>query len=307
MSIDGILNILKPPDKTSFQVVSIVRRLSGERRVGHAGTLDPEATGVLVLCLGQGTRIIEFLAGATKTYRGEIELGITTDTYDASGKITRRGDPSFVTEEEVKRVLDSFHGAIEQIPPMYSAARYKGKHLYQLARAGIEVARKPKRVEFFRLELLDWHLPIITIEVECSAGTYIRSLAQDIGQILGCGAHLRRLVRLRSEPFHIAEAIPLSSIEEAFHQGYWQHLLYPIDEVILGWRAAILDEESEGIVKKGHSIPLGLDKSSAYSEERCRAYSADGRFLAVLRLQKEKSLWHPDKFFQSTPDNIRGQ
>jgi tRNA pseudouridine55 synthase len=298
VSIDGILNILKPPDKTSFQVVSLVRRLSGERRVGHAGTLDPEATGVLVLCLGQGTRIIEFLAKATKTYWAEIELGITTDTYDASGKITQRGDPSLVTEEEVKRVLDSFHGAIEQTPPMYSATRYKGKRLYQLARAGIEVARKPKRVEFFRLELLDWHLPIITIEVECSAGTYIRSLAQDIGQIIGCGAHLRRLVRLKSEPFHIADAIPLPSIEEAFHQDYWQRFLYPIDEVILGWRAAILSEESEGIVKNGHSIPLGLDKSLAYPEERCRAYSADGRFLAVLRLQKEKSLWHPDKFFQ---------
>ena len=298
MSIDGILNILKPPDKTSFQVVSLIRRLSGERRVGHAGTLDPEATGVLVLCLGQGTRIIEFLAEATKTYRAEIELGITTDTYDASGKITRRGDPSFVTEEEVKRVLDSFHGAIEQTPPMYSAAKYKGKRLYQLARAGIEVARKPKRVEFFRLELLEWDLPIITIEVECSAGTYIRSLAQDIGQILGCGAHLRKLVRLKSEPFHIAEAIPLPSIEKAFHQGYWQRFLYSIDEVVLGWRAAILGEESEGIVKKGQSIPLGLDKGSAYPDERCRAYSADGRFLAVLRLQKERGLWHPDKLFQ---------
>lgn len=297
MSVDGILNILKPPDRTSFQVVSLVRRLSGERRVGHAGTLDPEATGVLVICLGQGTKIIEFLAEATKTYRAEIELGIATDTYDASGKITRRGDPSFVTEEEVRRVLDSFHGAIEQTPPMYSAAKYKGKRLYQLARAGIEVPRKPKWVEFFRLELLEWRLPVITIEVDCSAGTYIRSLAQDIGQIIGCGAHLRKLVRLKSEPFHIDEAIPLPSIEEAFHQGNWQHFLYSIDEVILGWRATILDEKSEEMVKKGQSIPLELGESSSYTEERCRAYSADGRFLAVLRLQKEEGLWHPDKFF----------
>jgi len=298
VSIDGILNILKPPNKTSFQVVSLIRRLSGESRVGHAGTLDPEATGVLVVCLGQGTRIIEFLAKATKTYRAEIELGIATDTYDATGKITRQGDPSLVTREEVKQVLDSFHGAIEQTPPMYSAVKYKGKRLYQLARAGIEVPRKPKTVEFFRLELLEWCLPVITIEVECSAGTYIRSLAQDIGQIIGCGAHLRKLVRLKSEPFHIAEAIPLPTIEEAFHQGNWQHFLYSIDEVILGWRATILDEKSEEIVKKGQSIPLRLDNSSVCTEEWCRAYSADGRFLAVLHLQKENGLWHPDKFFQ---------
>jgi tRNA pseudouridine55 synthase len=297
VSIDGILNILKPPNKTSFQVVSLIRRLSGERRVGHAGTLDPDATGVLVLCLGQGTRIVEFLADATKTYRAEIELGIATDTYDASGKITREGDPSFVTREEVKQVLDSFHGAVEQTPPMYSAVKYKGKRLYQLARAGIEVPRKPKLVEFLRLELLEWRLPVFTIEVECSAGTYIRSLAQDIGQIIGCGAHLRKLVRLKSDPFHIADAIPLPTIEEAFHQGNWQQFLYSIDEVILDWRAVILDEESEGLVKKGHSISLGLDNSFTCTKERCRAYSSDGRFLAVLRLQKDKGLWHPDKFF----------
>jgi tRNA pseudouridine55 synthase len=180
---------------------------------------------------------------------------------------------------------------------MYSAAKYKGKRLYQLARAGIEVPRKPKTVEFFRLELLEWRLPVFTIEVECSAGTYIRSLAQDIGQIIGCGAHLRKLVRLKSEPFHIAEAVPVPAIEEAFQQDNWQHLLYSIDEVVLGWKAVILDEESERLVKNGQSIPLGLDNRSAYPEEWCRAYSADGRFLAVLRLQKEKGLWHPDKFF----------
>lgn len=298
MSIDGILNIIKPPGKTSFQVVSLVRRLSGERRVGHAGTLDPDATGVLVLCLGQGTRIIEFLAKATKTYRAEIELGITTDTYDASGKITERRDTSFVTEEEVRRVLYSFHGSTEQTPPMYSAAKYKGQRLYQLARAGIEVPRKPKTVEFFRLELLEWHPPLFTIEVECSAGTYIRSLAQDLGQILGCGAHLKKLVRLKSDPFHIDDAIPLSSIEEAFQKDYWQHLLYSIDEVILGWRAVVLSKESEETISKGQSISLGLDMRSAYPGDMCRAYSADGRFLAVLCLQEENGLWHPDKFFK---------
>ena len=299
MSVDGILNILKPPGETSFAVVSLLRSLSGERRIGHAGTLDPEASGVLVLCLGQGTRIVEFLAGAVKTYQAEIELGTTTETYDASGKVIQRSDPSFVTEEQVRKVLHSFRGSIEQIPPMYSALKYKGRRLYQLAWEGIEVTRKPRKVQLSRLELLGWQPPIITIEVECSAGTYIRSLAQDIGLTLGCGAHLKRLVRLKSEPFHIAEAIPLPLIEEAFHHGYWQRFLYSIDEALLGWSTAILSEESEALVRKGRSIPLGDRSPLTHSIHRCRAYSTDGRFLAVL-YQKEGNLWHPKKVFHNT-------
>ncbi len=299
MSVDGILNVLKPAGKTSFEVVSLLRRLSGEPRVGHAGTLDPEATGVLVLCFGQGTRIVEFLTKASKTYQAEIKLGVATDTYDASGKVIQTGDPSSVTEEQVKQVLHSFSGSIEQIPPMYSALKYKGKRLYQLAWKGIEVTREPREVQFFRLELLEWQSPLITIEVECSAGTYIRSLAQDIGQALGCGAHLKRLVRLKSEPFHIADAIPLSSLEDAIHYGYWQCFLYSIDAVILNWKAAILNQESEVIIKKGRSITLGDRSLLTYPGDRCRAYSADGRFLAVLRL-KEERLWHPEKVFSKS-------
>ena len=300
MSIDGILNILKPGGKTSFEVVSLIRRLSGERRVGHAGTLDPEATGVLVVCLGQGTRITEFLAHDTKVYRAEIELGLTTDTYDTSGKVIQRCDPSLVTEEQLKGVLDSFHGNTEQIPPMYSALRYKGKRLYQLARAGIEVARKPRKVRISRLELLEWQPPAATIEVECSTGTYIRSLAQDIGTILGCGACLRKLVRLKSGLFDIDEAMDIASMEEAFHYGYWQRFLYPIDEVLLDWKAAIVNQESEGAIREGRSVSLVADKDLFdYScfENQCRAYSADGHFIAVLRLQSEDKMWHPEKVF----------
>lgn len=298
MSVDGILNILKPPGKTSFDVVSLVRRFSGEKRIGHAGTLDPDATGVLVVCLGQGTRILEFLSKASKTYCAEIVLGIATDTYDASGKITRQCNPSFVTREQLMTVLDSFRGTTEQTPPMYSALKHKGKRLYQLAREGIEVERKPRKVELSRLDLLDWQLPVLTIEVECSAGTYIRSLAEDIGQALGCGAHLRKLVRIKSAPFHIDDSVPLSVIEETFQQGQEQRFLYSIDEVILNWRAVILDEEREKTIKTGTSITLGLEDTSDSPEDRCRAYSADGRFLAVLSLQKETNLWHPDKVFQ---------
>lgn len=295
MSVDGVLNVLKPSGITSFAVVSRLRHLSGEPRVGHAGTLDPEATGVLVVCFGQGTRIVEFLAGARKSYRAEVELGVATDSYDASGKVVRISPPFSVTREQFEAVLRSFHGSVDQIPPMYSALKYKGKRLYQLARKGIEVPRKPRRVQLFRLELLEWRFPTVVIEVECSAGTYIRSLAQDIGLVLGCGAHLGKLVRLKSEPFHISDAVPLASLEEASPCGTWRRFLYSVDEVLLGWEAAILDRETESLVAKGCPVSLEGSCPLSRSGDRCRAYSTDGRFLAILR--RKEDLWHPEKVF----------
>jgi len=295
--VDGILNVHKPAGLTSFAVVSLVRRLSGERRVGHAGTLDPEARGVLVVCLGQATRIIEFLSKAGKTYRAEIELGISTDSYDATGRVLRQADPSGITGELVRRALDGYRGVIEQTPPMYSALKHKGRRLYQLAREGIEVAREPRRVEISRLDLVRWQTPVITIEVECSAGTYVRSLANDIGQALGCGAHLRSLVRLKSDPFRIEDSTPLNVIEEAFAQGSAQELLHSIDEVLLSWSAIILDRVSEALVKQGGDIVLEEADISGPVADLCRAYSVDGRFVAVLRRTGDK-LWHPEKVFR---------
>lgn len=298
MSVDGILNVLKPAGKTSFAVVSLVRRWSGERRVGHAGTLDPDATGVLVLCLGQATRIVEYLAGAGKTYRAEIELGITTDTYDAAGKVVGRGDPSSVTEEQVQQALGSFRGTLAQVPPMHSAIHYRGKRLYELAREGVEVEREPRRVEISRLELLVWQPPGFTIEVDCGGGTYIRSLAHDIGQALGCGAHLKSLVRLRSEPFHVDNAVSLTVLEEAFSSGGWQPYLHPLDEVLLNWPAAILDGEQEDLVRRGIDVELHFAGDGRPAGDRCRAYSWDGRFLAVLA-RTAAGLWHPEKVFHA--------
>ncbi|MBM4462260.1 MAG: tRNA pseudouridine(55) synthase TruB [Chloroflexi bacterium] len=298
VSVDGILNIFKPSGRTSFSVVSLLRRLSGERRVGHTGTLDPEATGVLVVCFGQATKVIRFLARAKKTYQAEIELGLATDSYDATGRVVKRGDPSSVNRDQVEQVLNCFRGPIEQVPPMYSAVKREGKRLYRLAWEGIEVPRKPRTVQIFRLELMEWQSPIASIEVECSAGTYIRSLAQDIGVALGCGAHLKKLVRLKNEPFHISEAVSLPLIEEAFHHGYWDRFLYPIDEVLLGWEATILSKENEMLVDKGRTVCLQGERLLAHPVNRCRAYSADGRFLAVLR-QETIGLWHPEKVFHS--------
>ena len=294
---DGILNVNKPRGKTSFQIVAEIRRLSGERRVGHSGTLDPEATGVLPILLGQGTRIAEFLFEAKKIYRAEIEFGIVTDTYDAGGRIIRRGDTSSLNRERLEAALSSFQGTIEQIPPMYSAVKHNGKPLYRLARAGIEISRKPRKVEIFRLEVLDWQNPLLTIEVECSKGTYIRSLAYDLGQALGCGAYLKDLTRLQSGPFHINQSVSLSQLEEAFQQGYWKNFLYPLDWVLSHLKAVILDEASEKAILNGR--PLSLPSKEMIAEERCRAYSLNGRLLAILRFEPRAKLWRPEKVLGS--------
>lgn len=308
MSINGILNVFKPSGKTSFDVVSFVRRLSGERRVGHAGTLDPAATGVLPVCLGQGTRVIEFMSGAPKTYSAQIELGIVTDTYDATGKVIQECNPSFVTKEDVENALESFCGPIQQIPPMYSAIKHHGKRLYQLARLGIDIPRKPREVHIFRAQLLAWCPPVFTVEVECSSGTYIRSLAHDIGLTLGCGACLKTLIRLVCGPFDVSQAITLTGLEEAFHNGYWESFLYPIDEVLLNWDAIVVDEIHEEAIIHGRSIPLEelSCHSSDSQSDHCRVYSTKGDLLAVLCWREDENLWHPDKVFSSAANLAEG-
>ena len=306
--MDGILNIDKPWGKTSFSIVSLVKRLSGEQRVGHAGTLDPAATGVLPVCLGQGRRIIPYLLDAAKAYRAQIELGVATDTYDATGSITGRGDPSGISREQLLSALASFCGLIWQTPPMYSAVKHGGKPLYELVRSGIEVERKRRLTQIYHLELIDWQPPIATIEVECGKGTYIRSLAHDLGQLLGCGAHLKSLIRLRCGLFDIKDAVSLPQLEDAFRYGYWQHFVYPIDSVLLHWTAMVVSEDARQDIRNGQSLAVkDGDQASGYpkrhvlqqssTENRCRAYSLDGRFLGVLRFNSEKEQWQPEKVF----------
>jgi len=310
--MDGILNINKPRGKTSFSIVATVRRLSGERRVGHAGTLDPMATGVLPVCLGQGTRVIEFLADTTKTYHAQIELGVATDTYDASGKVTRKEDPSGISRKQVAEALVPFRGLTQQTPPMYSAVKYHGQRLYQLARAGISVERKSRPTKIYNLEMIDWQPPVVTVDVECGKGTYIRSLAHDLGQALGCGAHLKSLVRLSYGPFNIKTAVSMPQLEDAFQHGYWQYFVHPIDTVLLHWRAMVVDDASEETIRKGASLapesadsrgiadyPERYPPAGAPAGTLCRTYTLDGSFLGVLRFDSEKGRWQPDKVFQS--------
>ena len=297
--MDGILNINKPTGKTSFSIVALVKRLSGERRVGHAGTLDPAASGVLPVCLGQGTRVVQYLMNATKSYRAQIELGVTTDTYDATGHITRQEDPSGITSEQVGSTLSSFYGIIQQTPPEYSAVKYRGRPLYQWTRAGIKVKRQSRPAKIYRLELIDFKLPLVTIEVECGKGTYIRALAHDFGQALGCGASLKSLVRLQCGPFDINDAVSLPQLEEAFHRGYWSRLLYPIDTVLSHWTAVVVSDDIGRLIRNG--APLALEKdsilASSSTEKRCRVYTPDGHFIGLLRYNPERGQWQPEKVF----------
>jgi len=294
--IDGIINFNKPHGMTSFQIVALVRKLSGERKVGHSGTLDPDATGVLSILLGQATKLARFLTDATKVYRAEVEFGSATSTYDSSGAITQKGDTSSIALERIELALDSFRGLIEQIPPMYSAIKHHGKPLYRLARAGIEVPRKPREVNISRLDVLDWQNPLLTIEVECSKGTYIRSLAHDLGQALGCGAHLKGLVRLQSGPFYIDKAISLAQLDDAFQHGYWETLVYPPDTVLSHLPAIVVDAAGEDDIAHGRPLSLPKEQNGIAGEQR-RAYSSDGRFLALLRFNPENELWQPGRGF----------
>ena len=297
--MDGILNINKPWGQTSFSIVALVKRLSGERRVGHAGTLDPTATGVLPVCLGQGTRVIEFLVDATKTYRAQIELGVATDTYDATGTITSKADPSEVSREKLLEALNSFCGLIWQTPPMYSAVKHGGKPLYELARSGIKVARKSRLRWVYHLELTSWQPPLATIEVECGKGTYIRALAHDLGQLLGCGANLKSLTRLKCGLFGIEDAVSMLQLEDAFRYGYWQHFIYPMDIVLLPWAAMVVGDATEEDIRNGRPLVFESEGSLSPSSygNHCRVYTRDGCFLAMLYFDSERGQWQPDKVF----------
>jgi tRNA pseudouridine55 synthase len=295
--MDGILNIDKPSGKTSYGVVAWVRRLSGERRVGHAGTLDPAATGVLPVCLGQATRIVEFLLNTAKTYRAEIELGVATDTFDVSGKITQRADPSSIDLDKLQSALSSFRGSIQQTPPMYSALKHRGQPLYRLARAGVSIERRSRPVTIHRLELVSWQPPFAALEIECRKGTYIRSLAHDLGQALGCGAYLKSLVRTRYGIFDIKVAIPLEKLEEAFNQGDYERFLYPVDSVLQDFPALVLDDTAVAAMKNGQSISFEDNRAVNIDKPYFRAYSQDGRFLGILTYLPDKSLWQPKKVF----------
>jgi tRNA pseudouridine55 synthase len=296
LTTNGILNINKSPGMTSFAVVAAIKRITQERHTGHAGTLDPLATGVLPVCLGQATRVIQYLFNETKTYRAEIELGVTTDTYDTTGKVMQVRDASGIRREMVEAALGSFRGKILQTPPMYSAVKHRGRPLYKLARSGIEVERKPRPAQIFRLEIIGWQPPVVTLEVVCGKGTYIRSLANDLGEALGCGANMKSLVRSRVGPFGIEDAVSLEQLEKAFHEGRGQDCIYPIDYVLTSFNAVIVNHEQQCSLIHGSQISFtGLPEVPA--GELSRVYTEDGSFLGMIRFDPENNRWQPEKIF----------
>jgi tRNA pseudouridine55 synthase len=300
--MDGILNIHKPAGMTSFDVVARIKRWSRQRHTGHAGTLDPAASGVLPVCLGQATRIIEYLFDETKTYRAQVVLGITTDTYDSTGKVTRTADASGINRDMVALALGQFRGAIIQTPPMYSALKYHGQPLYKLARAGIEVARPGRPAMIHSLEIIDWQPPVVTLEVVCGKGTYIRSLAHDLGESLGCGANMQSLVRLKVGPFSLENALTLPQLEEAFSSGTAEQLLFPLDFVLWSFNALVVNHEKQCALVHGNPISLVPAESAGLSTISpgmlCRVYTEEGGFIGMVKYDAEANCWQPEKIFQ---------
>lgn len=296
-AINGILNIDKPKDLTSMDVVRRIKRASKQKRVGHGGTLDPIATGVIPICMGQATRMMEYVVDGSKEYRGTVEMGVETDTYDAMGEAVRRADTSGVTAYRIEGALDSFEGEVMQVPPMYSALKIKGKRLYNLARAGIEVEREARPVKVHDVKLLDYTPPHAVVEVSCGRGFYMRSLAHDLGQALGCGGHLKELVRLRSGPFSVSEAASLEEAEECFLSGDWSGLVHAPDAVVQHLKAITVEKPVEAMIRQGRPVPTGAGVPAPEPEERRRAYGADGRFMGILAYNASEAHWQPERVF----------
>ena len=288
--MNGVLNVNKPAGITSHDVVAQARRIGGIRRVGHAGTLDPMATGVLVLGVGVATRLLEYVVGQPKSYLATIRLGETTDSYDADGEVVATA-PVTVSPQDVKEALAPFRGEIMQIPPIYSAIKRDGKPLYKLARAGKKVELSPRPVTIYDLTLLDCQLPAVTIQVSCGAGTYIRSLAHDLGQSLGCGGHLATLQRTAIGSFRVADGVSLAQLQAEGIPPFLQ----PLDRAVQHLPAIKISQAEAIDLGFGRQI---VKAEGAKKSEIHRVYAPDGRFVGLV-MPKEQH-WQPHKIFLSS-------
>jgi tRNA pseudouridine55 synthase len=289
-SLHGYLVIDKPAGWTSFDVVARARRVLGEKRIGHAGTLDPAATGVLPLAVGMATKTLEFLNDASKTYLAEVTFGVETDSYDVDGRVTRVADASGLTVGDVEAALARFRGPVAQIPPMHAAIKVGGQKLYELARRGEEIAREPRPVTFYLLELLKWEAPTATILVDCSKGTYIRSLARDLGDSVGAGAYLSNLVRLRSGPFDLCQAITVADMEALPWPWAWPLVAIHPDIPVQDWPALILDAAESRRWQQGSTIP-----AAGVASGPIRAYDHAGDWLGTGHADPGGAGWRPRK------------
>jgi len=276
--MNGVININKPKGITSFDVVFKIKKIAGEKKVGHTGTLDPLATGVLPICLGRSTKIIDFIMEGRKTYRVKLELGVVTDTYDSEGTITEKNDVSFVDERNVISVINSFKGDILQEPPMYSALKQNGVRLYELARKGIEVEREKRPVTIYSIENINIDLPYISMDVTCSKGTYIRSLCFDIGRALKTGAVMRELKRLAAEPFRIENSVDLDSLDfETLKKN-----IVSTEDALSAYESLFLEEGYDRLLINGVKLlDPNFTKSSFDFNNIYKVYSYERKFLGL--------------------------
>ncbi len=277
---NGIIIIDKPKGLTSHDVVGKVRRILNMRKVGHTGTLDPEATGVLPVCVGKGTKVSDMLMVSDKEYTAEVQLGITTDTQDIFGTVLKTCDASHVTVGDIEKAISHFTGEINQIPPMYSAIKINGQKMYDLARRGIEVERKSRKITIYGIELLEIFGDRFIVHIKCSKGTYIRTLCNDIGDYLKCGACMKSLKRTKTSVFDIKDAVTLEQLEQMVQLGTIEDAIIPIDRIFEDYEKYIADDE----IKK--RILNGAPSTVDVGEGMYRVYDRCGNFLAVGKVEK---------------------
>ena len=293
--MDGIFNINKPTGLTSHDVVAIIRKHLKQKRVGHAGTLDPLASGVLPICVGQATRVAEYLSESGKAYQADINFGTATDTYDAEGTITATASTADLTLNMIQETLEQFRGPQMQYPPRFSAIKIQGQPAYKRARAGEVIVLEPRPIVIHLLEILEWIPPRLTLAIECSKGTYIRSLAHDLGMQLGCCAYLEALVRTRSGPFTLSDSITLEQFADAVETNSIQHYSFPLDKVLEQYPAMKLDVEIAERIKHGNIFNNPVANNSGLA----RVYDTNGAFIAIAEWNEEQQTWQPKKVFAS--------
>lgn len=301
--INGIINIKKEKGFTSHDVVAKLRGILRQKKIGHTGTLDPDAEGVLPVCLGKATKLCDLIGDWDKTYEATLLLGKTTDTEDISGQVQEEKEV-LVQEEEIAQIIRSFVGNYAQIPPMYSAKKVKGKKLYELAREGIVIERKPCPVEIHEVNIKKIALPEVTFTVSCSKGTYIRSLCRDIGEKAGCGGCMSALTRTKVSSFSLEDAVTLARVEELREENRLEEIILPVDRVFAGYPAVTAAKQAERLLYNGNPLPQDLCTGSAGMEkerEFYRVYDEEGYFIGVYTKDGQKKLYRPHKLFFDLP------
>ena len=300
--IHGVINVYKEKGFTSHDVVAKLRGITRQKKIGHTGTLDPDAVGVLPVCLGKATKLCDMLTDKDKTYEAVLLLGVSTDTQDITGEVLEEKPTDQLTEDKVRKIIESFVGEYSQIPPMYSALKVNGKKLYELAREGKVVERKPRQVKIHSIQILEMNLPRVKMEVSCSKGTYIRTLCADIGEKSGCGGCMEKLVRTKVERFKIENSLKLSKIEQLKNEGKLSDAIIPIDEMFSQYRKITVTGESEKAVKNGNFFrpeePDILKESELFNDkERIRVYDGTETFVAIYEYDKSKKHFKIVKMF----------